>query len=199
MLLERYAVVSREAALAEELPGGWSALQPVLAAMDDAGQVRRGYWVAGLSGAQYAQPGTIDRMRGHRGDDDRGDAPSLLVLTAIDPANPWGSLLPWPETTQADSRPRRVAGAWVALVDGTPLLWLGAGGRQLVTFRESDERRVALVPAALRALVAARRRRGRSAVVIERIDGEPADASALTASLLAAGWVRDYRGLGLAS
>ena len=52
-LLERYGVVSREVALAEDLPGGWGPVYRVLRSMEEAGRVRRGYFVEGLSGAQF--------------------------------------------------------------------------------------------------------------------------------------------------
>ena len=62
-LLERYGIVLRGAAAAERVPGGFSAIYPVLRAMEDGGQCRRGYFVEGLGAAQFALPGAVDRMR----------------------------------------------------------------------------------------------------------------------------------------
>ncbi|MES1204664.1 MAG: hypothetical protein ABUS79_01885, partial [Pseudomonadota bacterium] len=93
MLLERYGVVSREAVAAEGMRGGFSELSPVLRAMEDAGRIRRGFFVDGLTGAQYAQAGAVDRLRAAR-DPQPGD--DVLTLAAVDPANPYGALLPWP-------------------------------------------------------------------------------------------------------
>src|SRR5207253_10434351 len=121
MLLERHGVVSREAAAAEAIPGGFAAVSPVLRAMEEAGKVRRGYFVGGLAGAQFALPGAIDRLRAERPDapgfDDESSGPDVVVMAALDPANPYGALLPWPD--DATSRPRRAAGAQVVLVGGT--------------------------------------------------------------------------------
>jgi ATP-dependent Lhr-like helicase len=62
-LLERYGIVLRGAVAAERVPGGFSAIYPVLRAMEDGGQCRRGYFVEGLGAAQFALPGAVDRMR----------------------------------------------------------------------------------------------------------------------------------------
>jgi len=62
-LLERHGIVLRGAAAAERVPGGFSAIYPVLRAMEDSGQCRRGYFVEGLGAAQFALPGAVDRMR----------------------------------------------------------------------------------------------------------------------------------------
>ena len=80
-LLERHGVLTRGAVAAERIPGGFAAVYPVLRAMEEAGQCRRGYFVEGLGAAQFALPGAVDRMRalgGARGADgtpqERGDS-----------------------------------------------------------------------------------------------------------------------------
>jgi ATP-dependent Lhr-like helicase len=191
-LLERYGVVSREAVLAEEIPGGFSSLYPVLEEMEETGRVRRGYFVDGLAGGQFALPGAVERLRDARRDEEA--SPRIEVLPAVDPANPWGALLPWPEGSRADGpRPRRVAGAWVILAGGTPVVFLDAGGRSLVTFPALDEEVDAQGVAG--AMVGIPRRSRRRTLVIERIDGEPAGDSPRAAWLERAGFVREYRGL----
>ncbi len=193
MLLERYGVVSREMAAAERLPGGFGTLYKVLSAMEEAGRVRRGYFVEGLAGAQFARPGTIDRLRAVHSDD---VSAAIDCLPVIDPANPWGSLLPWPETgnPRAAGRPRRVAGAWLLLRGGRPLLYLGASGRQLLTFPDALLDRTAR-RAAFEALQAAPTKLRRGTLVIERIDGRPVGESPYRDDMLASGFVSDYRGL----
>jgi ATP-dependent helicase Lhr and Lhr-like helicase len=93
-LLDRHAIVARETAGVEALGGGFGGIYSVLRSMEDAGRVRRGYFVEGLGGAQFAYPGIIDRLRRER------DAPAegvAVALAAADPANPYGWLLPWPD------------------------------------------------------------------------------------------------------
>ncbi len=195
MLLERYGVVSREAALAESLPGGFGPLYQVLREMEQNGRVRRGYFVEGLSGAQFARPGVVERLRGARPGEPpmEGDATApVRLLAALDPATPYGTLLPWPPTSAEGLQPRRISGAWVALVDGAPALYVGPDGRQLLTFRDVEPD---ALDAALHALVQLPRGGRRRYFVIQRIDGVPAQESPLKERLLRAGFESDYKGL----
>ena len=130
VLLERHGILTRDAVRSEGVPGGFAAVYAVLKAMEESGRVRRGYFVAGLGGAQFAAPGAVDRLRGHREQDARGRA---LVLAATDPANPYGAVLAWPERG-----PQRAAGAYVVLMDGQACLYLEKGGRSVVALRELD-------------------------------------------------------------
>jgi ATP-dependent Lhr-like helicase len=196
-LLERYGLVSREAAKSESLPGGFGGLYQVLKAMEESGKIRRGYFVEGLSGAQFGHLGAIDRLRACRPDDTRPvDAePEVMVLAALDPANVYGGLLPWPESGGGEAtRPRRVVGAWVVLIDGVPLVYVAPNGRQLLTFTEYAQARPEALDLALRT-VSRLPRAGRRLPVVEKVNGEPVLESPLLDTLLAAGFRRDYRGL----
>lgn len=185
-LLERYGVVSREAVVAEGLPGGFSALYPVLREMEAAGRVRRGWFVDGFGGAQFALPGAVDRLRGHR-----GDARETQVVGATDPALAWGALLPWPATVDASSRPRRAAGCRVVLVDGQPALHLGKGDKRAILFRRAlDEDGV--LEAAVQALSSTL---DHGSLGIEILDGVRATDHAAVGRLCAAGFQRDHHRL----
>ena len=118
-LLERYGVLTREAVLAEGVEGGFAGVYPVLKALEERGQVRRGYFVAGLGGAQFALPGAVDRLRARRvRERHRPTTPPPLVLAATDPAQPYGAALPWPESAGPAAR---AAGAYVVLHRGRPI------------------------------------------------------------------------------
>ena len=137
-LLERYGLVSRAAAQFEEIPGGYGSIYPVLREMEERGRLRRGHFVEGLAGSQFALAGAVERMRAHR-----QDAPAeTRALAAVDPANPYGSILPWPESRRA-ARPRRVPGSWVILHHGRLALYMEKGGRSLLTFAPFEEPEVA--------------------------------------------------------
>ena len=166
MLLERYGVVSREAAAAESLPGGFASVSGVLRAMEEAGKIRRGHFVDGLVGAQFAHAAAVDRLRAAR--DVGGDAvgPPVVTLSAIDPANPYGALLPWPT-----EGPRRAAGAKVVLAHGEPVFFVERGGKKLRLIGRLDESLVEPALAALKRIAAARRHRQ---LRIEEVDGVPA-------------------------
>ena len=198
MLLERYGVLSREAAVAEGLPGGFGPLYRVLRLLEEAGRVRRGYFVEGLSGAQFALPGAVERLRAVRPDPD-AIAPAgpaeVRVLAAVDPANPYGALVPWPAPAAGcEARPRRVAGARVVLVRGEVLVYASPDGRHLLTFgaAEADAATLPLAFAAVATLPRAGRRRP---ATVEQVDGVPVTQSRHRALLLAAGFEPDYRGL----
>jgi len=189
-LLERWGVVGREVAQAESLPGGFAAIYGVLRAMEERGQARRGRFVDGLAGAQFALPGAVDRLRAQR--EPAGD-PRAVLLAATDPASPWGGPLPWPEAPAGSARPRRAAGASVVLVDGVPALFVGGRGRHLSTFPALADPRVAAAAfSALAPLTAAARGR---LLTVESIDGEPARGGRWEAALRSAGFAADYRGM----
>jgi ATP-dependent Lhr-like helicase len=188
-LLERWGVASRIAAKADELPGGFSTIGDVMRAMEDAGTVRRGYFVEHLEGAQFAWPGAIDRLR----EQPRGQAQRVDVLAAVDPANAWGSALPWPQLRDADARPARRVGGTVVLVDGALVLWIEPKGRRIATAVDVPVEQIELALSVALPRVAMKSRRRE--LLIETIDGESAQQSAWARALLAAGARIDYRGL----
>jgi ATP-dependent helicase Lhr and Lhr-like helicase len=190
-LLDRHGVLTREAVAGEGLEGGFSAVYPVLRALEEAGRIRRGYFVEGLGGAQFALAGAIDRLRAVR---EPGSDREIHVLAAADPANPYGAALAWPRRDEADRRPfQRAAGAYVVFVDGEAVLYVDRGGTSLQTLPAfGDEERALLAARALRALLSDGRFRE---LVISKVDGEAVSGSAAREVLLAAGFGAGYRGL----
>ena len=197
LLMNRYGVLTKGAAVTEGVPGGFSALYKVLTAFEEAGRTQRGYFIESLGGAQFAIASTVDRLRGYADPVD-ADRPAYdaVVLAAADPANPYGAALPWPSKSGADSghRPGRKAGALVVLVDGELAWYLERGGRSLLTFStDSDAQQAA--GGALAHLVGSGRMAG---ILVERVDGASAleaTHSATAEALIAAGFARTPRGL----
>jgi ATP-dependent helicase Lhr and Lhr-like helicase len=165
LLLERQGIVTRDGVRAEGIPGGYGAVYAELRALETLGLCRRGYFVEGLGGAQFALGGAVERLRELRDRQEDGDA---LVLASADPAQPYGAALPWPK--RADGRAARVAGAYVVSLGGEPVLYVERGGRSLVPLREPDDD---WLRPALAALVAHVRKGGAKRLAIERFDGEP--------------------------
>jgi ATP-dependent Lhr-like helicase len=187
VLLERYGVVSREAVAAEGWAGGFASLGPVLRALEEAGRIRRGAFVDGLTGATFAHAGAVDRLRAARdGASARAGDEGAVALAALDPANPYGALVPWPDTNGdgGAETPRRVAGARVVLVRGVPALYLEPGGRGLRLLGAAGDE--GALDTAVRAL--GRAARPRRPVRVERINGEPALKSAHAAALRRTGF-----------
>ena len=193
-LLDRYGVVTREAVASEGIEGGFSAVYPILRALEEAGRIRRGYFIDGLGAAQFALAGAIERLRSVRDPDRDAIGRHVHVLAAADPANPYGAAIPWPRRGEDDRRPlQRAAGAFVVLVDGVATLYVDRGGGSLQTLPASDDPEVGHAAAlALGALVADGRARE---VVITRVDGEPVAGAPFRDQLIAAGFAPGYRGL----
>ncbi|MBK6955271.1 MAG: ATP-dependent helicase [Actinomycetales bacterium] len=202
VLLDRYGVLTRGSVAAEDVPGGFAGVYRVLAAAEESGRVRRGYFIEGLGAAQFGSTGAVDRLRaGARplGDAPRS-APPALVLAACDPANPYGAALSWPTRDPVEGggrghQPARKAGALVVLVDGELVLYVERGGRSLLTWSEDPTP----LQAAADALALAVREGVLGKLTVERTDGTPVLRSehALTEALAQAGFHATPRGLRL--
>jgi ATP-dependent Lhr-like helicase len=211
LLLERYGIVTRETVLAEGVPGGFSSLYGELANLETLGTARRGYFVEGLGGAQFALPAAIERLRGLRADEPAGP----LVLAATDPANPFGATLPWPKRDD-NRRPARVPGAHVVTLDADPVLYVERSGKGLVTLRDPFDTGAGPGPSAavathsasapapwlseaLQAL-ADQVRRGRiKRLALERFDGDPVVGSPFESLLVDIGFSQGPRRLTLSA
>ncbi|MFD9126210.1 DEAD/DEAH box helicase, partial [Kitasatospora sp. NPDC059571] len=218
-LLDRHGVLTRGTVAAERVPGGFAGVYRVLSAFEERGRARRGYFVEGLGGAQFAMDGAADRLRSVSGRLERAGAqgwaaaapgrtaeqPEALVLAAADPANAYGAALPWPEPPAAEGagntaahRPGRKAGALVVLVDGELVLYVERGGKSLLSWAPDA---VALEPA-VQALAQAVRAGALGSVTVERANGAAALTSPLGQALEEAGFhptprgyrLRDQRG-----
>lgn len=192
-LIERYGIVTREMVHSEGLAGGFSGIYPIFKAMEEAGRIRRGYFVAGLGAAQFAAPGADDRVRERAADEDSADSPSATVLAATDPANPYGAALPWPERTD-DARPARTAGARVILWHGQLLGYLNRASDQLLTYLPAEEPQRSKAQAALVAALG-KLATDRTPAFLTQIDRLAPEAAAIAKPLQAAGFVATSRGL----
>jgi ATP-dependent Lhr-like helicase len=187
LLLERHGIVTRDGVRGEGVRGGYGAVYGELRSLETLGVCRRGYFVEGLGGAQFAVPGAVERLRELRAAA-RGEEPAALVLAAADPAQPYGAALPWPR--RAGARAARVAGAWVVLLDGEAALFVERGGRSLVPLREPDDD---WLRPALQALVAHVRGGGAKRLAVERFDGAPVVESEAMGLLVEAGFLAGPR------
>ncbi|MFD0558767.1 Lhr family ATP dependent helicase [Stackebrandtia endophytica] len=155
-LLDRHGVVVSGAPAGHA--SGFAGLYPVLSAMESRGSLRRGYFVNGLGAAQFADPTAVDRLRSQ-------PAAGAVVMAAVDPANPFGSGLPWP--TGSGHRPGRRAGALVVICDGDLAWFIERGGKTMLSFTTDP----ATIRAAATALEQARRRLPK--LMVEQVNGEP--------------------------
>jgi ATP-dependent Lhr-like helicase len=186
LLLERQGIVTRDGVRGEGIPGGYGSVYGELKALETLGLCRRGYFVEGLGGAQFALGGAVERLRELRPQD--GEEAEPLVLAAADPAQPYGAGLPWPK--RAGARAARVAGAHVVLLGGEPALYVERGGRSLVPLREPDEE---WLRPAIAALVAHVKAGGAKRLAVERFDSQPVGDTEILPLLLEAGFLAGPR------
>lgn len=202
LLLDRYAVVSKGVVNAESVEGGFSRIYQALVKLEESGKCRRGYLIQGLGGAQFALSHTVDRLREFAENlEARAQTgnPHIVVLSATDPANPYGAVLPWPDIQSGSdlpeiARPRRNPGALVVLVDGRAVFYVERGGRTAVDLLGEDtteEDRAVYAHALARALIKAQL----NAFTLESINGIAVSQSPWEPALLEAGFERKPRGL----
>jgi ATP-dependent Lhr-like helicase len=180
LILDRHGVVTRNTVLSEAFPGGFTALYPIYQHLEETGRIRRGYFVEGLGGSQFALPGAVDRLRQEL-------RPELVVLAATDPANPYGATLGWPESSGV--RLARDAGAYVLLFGGELIGFLERG-RKSLTILTSEPSHYLGVGQAL-ATIAGRHRR----TTLSTVNGAPAQASPLAPVLAEWGFAIAVKGL----
>jgi len=126
--LQRYGVLTREAIAVEAREGGFGAVYPLLRALEERGQVRRGYFVEALGALQFADPAAVDHLRASK---EGGPDGGAFLLAAADPANPFGATLPWPAWCEGQGERR--AKQHLLIADGLLLaLFFQNGARALV-------------------------------------------------------------------
>jgi ATP-dependent Lhr-like helicase len=202
--LQRYGIVTRETVAQENVPGGFSALYDVLKALEGQGRVRRGYFVAGLGGAQFAQPAAVELLRSLRSS--TPTQPEMILLAASDPANPWGSILHWPvpDSTAVDNAAvlTRSVGANVILRNGDLVAYLRRNNPALQVILPADEPDRSAVARDLarflanfaQELLQIPETRHHGGLLIDAIAGRPAHEHFLAAFLLEAGFRPSPRG-----
>jgi ATP-dependent Lhr-like helicase len=186
LMLERYGIVTRETVLAEGVPGGFATLYTELGNLELLGTARRGYFVEGLGGAQFALPGAVERLRSLPEEDG-----SYLLLAATDPANPYGASLPWPKL-EGGRRPGRTPGAHLLLRDGEPVVFLERGGRGILRLKPIEG---AELEGAMQALADAVAAGQLKKLAVEKLDGEAVIGCGHEQALIGAGFSRGPRKL----
>lgn len=196
--LDRYGVVTRGGIVNEQVTGGFALAYRVLSRFEENGKALRGHIVEGLGAAQFSTPAIIDRARAfadsldHHGWPSGTQEPKVYVLAATDPANPYGSVLPWPEDSRGLSRS---AGAMVVIADGLLVAYISRGGKnlQLLPTAHHDEVEIAeLVIPALNDVI----ERGLvQPLRVEKLNGEAIFGHPLVPQLRAAGAVLSPKGL----
>jgi ATP-dependent Lhr-like helicase len=199
-LLIHNGIVSRETALAENIPGGYNTVYPALKTMEESGLTRRGMFVAGMGAAQFAMPAAVDMLRSLRLEPATAE---VIYLAATDPANPYGTILPWPRIADEETNlpvhhaMARAAGAGVILVNGNLAAFMRRRNPAIRVFLpESEPERGAYARelAKKMAQIAIRRQSRNSGLLLGTINDQPAREHFMARFLEDAGFVNTVLG-----
>lgn len=184
--LARYGIVSREVWRRERPTIGWRAIYRELKRLEFRGEVRRGYFVQGLSGAQFALPEAVEALRSAEEAE-----PEPIVMPATDPANVFSLPMPGDPARDPFVRPRS-RGALLVTVGGVVTMIVERRAARVVVRPDTAE---SLVTKCAQALVAHLSARTKRDIVVETIDGQPATGSRSAEAFRLAGFRRGTAGL----
>ncbi len=198
LLLERYGVVARELALLDPWLMPWRILYEVLSRLEMAGDVRRGYFVEGLSGAQFALPEAMAQLQDMHAPSTAAAEP--VLVHSQDPANLYGSGAPFDvPLLDGGTRPfLRRTGNWIVLKAGRPVLLAEQQGRKLTALASASREDVTAAVKALPGMFDQRNSPSlRFKLSVEEWNGQGVTASPGKELLEAAGFVRDLQAMTL--
>ena len=177
--LERYGVVARDWWRRERPPISWRSIYRELRRMELRGDVRRGYFVTGLAGAQFALPAAVEQLRAASA----STTGELIIVSMSDPANVWSlsGLAPGAQDTFARPRTPR---ALLVMRDGVVIMTADPRGHAVNVRPTLADAEVEDAARLLVRHIAARRTKD---VVVETIDGGTAASSRHANAFLAAG------------
>jgi ATP-dependent Lhr-like helicase len=191
--LERYAIVTRDWWRRERPPVSWRAIYRELKRLEYRGEVRRGYFVEGLGGAQFALPEAVERLRAQPDLD--ADAP-IIVMSAADPANPY--TLPLESIARGSLVRPRGAGALLLTRRGIVIMNAEGRGRRISIAPDASDADVTEAARLLGEYLTRSTQSGERTARdprVEYVNGEPAGASTYADAIMDAGWRRATDGL----
>ena len=192
VLLERYGVLTREMAALEPWAPAWKDLLACLSRAEMRGEVRRGFFVEGLSGIQFANAETAEELaRLATRESSRKDVP--VLISTLDPANLYGSGAPFDIHLLAGGTARlsRSFNNDLVLMGGRPVLIIESAGKKLTGMASASEDELKAAVALLPKLAKPSRR----VIKVESYNEVAALASPAAPWLAEAGFVRDHPGM----
>jgi ATP-dependent Lhr-like helicase len=197
-LLCRYGMLCRElyALAGRDLP--WRLLYQTLVRLEWRGEVRRGFFVKGFSGGQFALPRAADQLTSYSREGPRNPSHPPILINACDPANLYGAASPLPVLHPVDAQWRflRHPGNYLVLEGGMPVLAIEGRGSRLTPLRElsGNEKRetLGLLPQLLEGARGLRRIR---ALKVEYWDGQTVRSSEIVPYLKSLGFRDEYKAM----
>ncbi len=191
-LLLRYGIVAREIAKREENLLSWPLLALEFQKMELRGEIRRGYFVEGLSGMQFALPAAVDMLRSIGSERSNANDERVLVVNACDPANPYGlGIDAGGQGSSSGIRISRLPLNHFVFDKGNPILWIESFGSRITTLSETTPE---IFRESLRQFVEYLRssHRSKSEIILEFCNGVRPTASPLAETLRSVGFYRDH-------
>jgi ATP-dependent helicase Lhr and Lhr-like helicase len=190
-LIGRYGVLARETAELDPWAPPWRDLAPGLARAEMRGELRRGYFVEGLSGVQYATAEVVEELARTASVTEGRDEP--ILLSTLDPANLYGSGAPLdiPLLEGGTARLARNSSNFLVMITGRPVLIIEGHGRRLTGLGSASEVELRSAVALLPSLAGPSRR----VLKVEAYNTAATLAGPAAPWLEEVGFVRDYPGM----
>lgn len=187
-LIESYGIITKEL-ISAYTPFRWDEVLPILSRLEEWGTLTRGVFVEGAAAMQFTTPDIAKVLSSPLPGKDEG---KVTVLSALDPANPYGLFIDWPAKTPSAPAYARKAGSYVVLDGGEWQYWLEGNGKKVFEVHADNEQNEKKRMEKLRAMFSAvLHRQGLAKIVIDEWNGEPVSQSGAAKLLTAMGAERD--------
>ena len=185
-LLKRWGIVSPQC-LAGEAGSGFKNLAGIFKELEEKGEVVRGGFVENLGASQFALPEAVEQLG------KSAIKEKVWMLAATDPANPYGSIVPWPKPLTSSKTPQRVAAARVFIRNGELIGYINPRGHDLITFPVYDKTNSQAADQDLAEFLTLTARPGQP-TLLHSIDGQIPGRSHLAGALRSAGFLASRQG-----
>jgi ATP-dependent Lhr-like helicase len=174
--MNQFGLLTRGSA-AYAAPYGWEQLLGVLRKLEDWGMAVRGFFVKDIAAMQFTTRETVEQLEAAL----PADTGRLVLLSAVDPANPYGAWVEWPELPAVQFA--RKPGNFLVFEGNELCLWVENFGKHVAVFPGhpaaapgENERLTGILAEVFSTIIA---RHHLSKITVERWNGRPAAESGL--------------------
>jgi ATP-dependent Lhr-like helicase len=187
-LLESCGIITKEL-VGTLTPFRWDELLPVLRRLEEWGVVTRGLFIRDVQTMQFTTREIADTIRSSQPD----SSPMPTLLSAVDPANPFGLVMDWPADRGISFA--RKNGNYLVLQGGQWIYWIENNGKRIYA-RNEPQSREPVDPAVFKALLKSILRQQRlTKIKIEQWNGEETLNTEAENMLRALGAERDHNAM----
>ena len=197
LLLQRYGILVKEWYRREQGLLPWHHIFQVLKRLEWQGEIRRGYFVSGLSGVQFALPEAVELLEKIDNATSSSDNNPVL-LSSLDPALPFGQAIDWrlADVHGNPVRPVRSASNHLAILNGKVLMVCENFFQRLSILRDPSRQTWRLMTNLLHVyLKMPYPIKPANRIEIHKINRHPAAASPMAGHLIESGFEKDGKKL----